>query len=132
MAEKKSDFWVWVNKLREEQHMAWYRLEELGEVGNATIAGRYKNNNPPTIDNMVAISKALNVSMFEVLEKAGYVEKADPIDPTLRGLYNLMRSLSPDERREVFDYLVWHYRRDLMQKSDDVDIPKTDAARSGA
>ena len=113
-----TDFWSWVDEQRQCRKMSWYRLEELAGVGNAVLSERARNNRKPTIDNMEGIARALDVSMREVFARAGYIEPLEEnvIDDSLAGLLRLAESLTPAERREVLDYLIWHFRRDLLQR----------------
>lgn len=109
-------FWGWIDAVRQERGLPWYRVEELGGQGNGVIARRFNDKAEPTLDNMRALSEALNLPIEEVLRQAGVIpDEPEPTgDVTLRELFQLMRGMTPGERRDAFDYLLWHYRRDRV------------------
>ena len=65
-------------------------------------------------DAAVAIARALGVSPVYVFQVAGLLPPEKPQtdrDPTFQELLEIMKNLSPDERREVVDYALFRYRR---------------------
>jgi transcriptional regulator with XRE-family HTH domain len=111
-----SGFWDWVEQQRKRADVSWYRLEELAGVGNGVISSRARANLKPTIENMEGISRALGIELREILAQAGFIQPvgANEPDDSLAGLLHLARTITPAERRELLDYLKWHYRRDLI------------------
>lgn len=60
-----------------------------------------------------AIAVGLGLPPDTVFRRAGLLppQPGPERDPTLQELLEIMRNLSPDERREVTDYALFRYRR---------------------
>lgn len=62
---------------------------------------------------VVALALALDVPADMVLRRAGLLppQPGPERDPSFQEIAEIMRGMSPDERREVVDYALWRFRR---------------------
>ena len=113
MEQDWTEFWQWVDKMRQDAGLSWYRMEEIGGMANNTLSFKQRENKEPSLRNMQAIATALNISLSEVLQQAGVIDPAEEAtsDITLRGMMRLMRGLSVDQRKELLDYALFRFHK---------------------
>lgn len=88
-------------------------LANAAGVPNATISRVLNGDRKAGPEVATAIADALDLSPEFVFRRAGLLPDLPPPerDPTFQELTEVMRNMSPDERREIVDYAIWRYRR---------------------
>lgn len=88
-------------------------LARAAGLSNATITRILNGDRRAGPDMANAIALGLGLPPDLVFRRAGLLppQPGPERDPTLQELLEIMRNLSPDERREVVDYALFRYRR---------------------
>lgn len=88
-------------------------LARASRLSNATISRILNGDRNAGSDVALAIAKGLNLSADLVFRRAGLLppQPGPERDPSFQEIAEIMRGMSPDERREVVDYALWRFRR---------------------
>lgn len=96
-----------IKRRRKELHLTQVQIKELCGVYNGNLSDIEKGNKLPSAGTLVALSKALQVSIDWILTGEEYhnrnitFEKLPPADAELLELF---RQLDPDDRGELMDF----------------------------
>ena len=88
-------------------------LAKAAELPAATVARVLNGDRNAGPEVATAIAKALSLSPEFVFRQAGLLPEiipADP-DPTFEEIAEILRGMTPEERRDVVDYALWRLRR---------------------
>jgi len=88
-------------------------LARAAGLPQATVGNILNGNRELGLKTAVALALALDVPADMVLRRAGLLppQPGPERDPSFQEIAEIMRGMSPDERREVVDYALWRFRR---------------------
>lgn len=112
------EFWAWFDKEMGKRGFSSIReIEEKGNVGNATISQRRRENLPPTDTVIRGIAEAFGMSFETVrgLYSGSVPNRAETL--TMRELYHILEDMSLEEQQDVLEYALFKIaRRDQSQQ----------------
>jgi transcriptional regulator with XRE-family HTH domain len=85
-------------------------LAKAARVSQATISRVMAGVREPTADLCIKLAAALGLPPVMVLE-IGNVLPPPPGDPAVGYIYDLVKLMDSETRREVLEYAIWQYRR---------------------
>jgi len=88
-----------VKYYRTEKNLSTNQLEALSGVKQSTISRIESNQQSPSVDTLLKISAALDISIVELFEEKEIL----PYD--LLSLLNTAKKLSPNQRKKLTDML---------------------------
>lgn len=88
-------------------------LARAAGISTGSLSQIYSGTRNPGPDIANAIAVGLGVPPDVVFRKAGLLpEQPGPErDPAFQEVWEIMRNMTADERREVVDYALWQFRR---------------------
>lgn len=88
-------------------------LARASKLYQSTLANILNEQRKPGPEVLLAISEALDLPPDLVFRRAGLLPpQAGPErDPSFQELLEIMRNLSPEDRRDVTDYALFRFRR---------------------
>jgi transcriptional regulator with XRE-family HTH domain len=88
-------------------------LARAANISTGALSSVLTGSRNVGVDMANAIALGLGLPPDLVFRRAGLLppQPGPERDPTLQELIEIMRNLSPDERREVVDYALFRYRR---------------------
>lgn len=94
-----------IKRLREARGISQNGLSKLSSVSQSAISAIESTTKSPSIDTVFLISKALNVSVGEILFDQEDIQKLTALGDELdTELFNLIRQLSPQDQQRVKDF----------------------------
>ena len=90
-------------------------LARIAKVPQATIGNILNGNREVGVKVALAIADALDLPPDLVFRQAGLLppQSGPERDPTFQELLEVMRNLSPEDRRDVTDYALFRFRRSI-------------------
>ncbi len=91
-----------LNELRLERDLSVYRLSELSEINQSTLANTFSRGTLPSISNLEKICKAMGITLSQ------FFSEDDENVFITKGESNLLsdyRKLSPDVKEKIADMI---------------------------
>lgn len=91
-----------LNKLRLERDLSVYRLSELSEINQSTLANTFSRGTMPSISNLEKICKAMGITLSQ------FFSEDDENVFITKGENNLLsdyRKLPPDVKEKIADMI---------------------------
>lgn len=106
------EFVTWLGIEIEKRGWSYSETARQCGISQSIISKVMSYTSTPGLDFCVGIAKAFGIPVESVLRKAGLLPDSpeDLDDMTLREMYDLMRGLTPHERRNVLEYTRLRYR----------------------
>jgi len=108
-----SQFGDWLNAQLEERGWSQSELARRCNVTSVAISLVVNGERNPGPELCRAIAAALGLPEEKVFRLAGLLSQLPVDDETLvfQDVYEMMKNLTPAERREVLEYVTWRYQQ---------------------
>lgn len=87
-----------LNKLRLERDLSVYRLSELSEINQSTLANTFSRGTIPSITNLEKICKAMGITLSQFFSESG---ESVFITQSESNLLSDYRKLPPDVKEKI-------------------------------
>lgn len=113
LVSASEDFAAWLEGELAARNWRPADLARAADLPQATVGNVINGNREVGLKVALAIAGALGLPPDTVFRRAGLLpaQPGPERDPTFQEILEVMRSLSPDERREIVDYALFRYRR---------------------
>ena len=101
---------AWVSEEIERRGWSQGELARRSGISRPLISQVLAGDVPPSADFGIKIAHALGEAPEKVLRLAGILPASED-DPTLTQIVDIMRNLSPEQRRQVVEFAKFLYRR---------------------
>ena len=112
MLTTMEDFATWVQKEMRTHGLSMRAIGRRIDVSHATISSVLSGKQPPSPELCNGLARVFEVPPDWVFRLAGLLPALPGTedDLTLREINEIAKNLSPEERREAREYLLWRYR----------------------
>jgi len=108
-------FRFWLSQELDRRDWSHRELARQMETSQSYVSRVIKGENPPSVNFCHRVAKVLDESPEKLLRLAGIIPPAAPVQPsddsTLQEVVELARSLPPDDRQQLLDYVRFLYQR---------------------
>lgn len=103
----------WVSEGLKQRGWSHGELSRRAGISRPLISQVLAGDVPPSADFCIKIAHAFGLSPVLLLVKAGILsgQELAPDDPTLQEIIELARSLSPEDRSEILEYVRFRSQR---------------------
>lgn len=106
-------FGDWLLEQLKKEEMSQADLARRSGLTRGAVSMLVRGQTQPKGETCGRIAQALGLTPETVLKAAGILpELPNPEQtPYPRQVLDLMRRMDPDEQRDIFDYVLWYYRK---------------------
>lgn len=104
-------FWNWVEDVMAEKELSFRKIERDAGVANATISKRARLHLEPTKTTYEVLSKALDVTLRDLMVHSGRIEAADNVlsDSEFFQILAALQRMTPREIRNIARYIEFQF-----------------------
>jgi len=112
-------FGEWLRKEIEERGWTMGALARRADVSHAAISRVVNGERGAGPELCRAIARAFEMPEEHVFRMAGLLSQLPSPDDdlTFAQVYDMMNRLTPEERREIMEYVEWRYKKSKQQAS---------------
>lgn len=103
----------WLSQELDQRRLSYRELAKQAGVSSPQISRVITGVSKAGADFCVKVAQALDESPEKLLRLAGYLPPVAPVDndPTLQELFDMLRKMSPKQRKEVLPYIRFVYQK---------------------
>ena len=106
------DFRLWLEQELKRRGLSHGELARRASLAQATVSNVLTGQRNPGCEFCIKVAQAFGLSPVLILVKAGILPSQEPTDDiTIQEITELARSLPPEDRKEVLEYIRFRYHR---------------------